>query len=82
MRKRGEVSTNVTRYQLQPITGRKHQLRVHLAALGSPIVNDRLYPDLSNAADGTRKMITRTRSSCWQGQFRFAIHILGKNIAL
>lgn len=31
-------------YQLQPVTGRKHQLRVHLAALGIPIVNDAFYP--------------------------------------
>ena len=28
------------RYALQPITGRKHQLRVHMAALGAPITND------------------------------------------
>lgn len=31
-------------YRLQPVTGKKHQLRVHLAALGAPIVNDPLYP--------------------------------------
>jgi tRNA pseudouridine32 synthase/23S rRNA pseudouridine746 synthase len=37
---------DITRYQLRPITGRKHQLRVHLAALGIPIMNDRLYPDV------------------------------------
>lgn len=34
-------------YQLFPITGKKHQLRVHLAALGIPIVNDKLYPILT-----------------------------------
>lgn len=31
------------RYALQPVTGRHHQLRVHLAALGAPIAGDRLY---------------------------------------
>ncbi|HET8933703.1 MAG TPA: pseudouridine synthase [Polyangiales bacterium] len=38
------------RYALQPVTGRKHQLRVHLAALGAPIQNDRLYPTLQPEA--------------------------------
>lgn len=33
------------RYALEPVTGRKHQLRVHMAALGAPIRNDRLYPE-------------------------------------
>lgn len=34
------------RYALTPITGRKHQLRVHMAALGAPIANDTRYPSL------------------------------------
>jgi tRNA pseudouridine32 synthase/23S rRNA pseudouridine746 synthase len=34
-------------YQLIPLTGRKHQLRLHLAGLGIPIINDRLYPVMS-----------------------------------
>ena len=40
----------ITRYQLRPLTGRKHQLRIHLAALGIPIINDRLYPDVQPSA--------------------------------
>ncbi|GAB2989137.1 pseudouridine synthase [Psychrosphaera aestuarii] len=33
----------VTRVKLTPITGRSHQLRVHLQQLGFPIIGDRLY---------------------------------------
>ncbi|MER2177575.1 MAG: pseudouridine synthase [Stenotrophomonas maltophilia] len=36
----------VWRYRLHPVTGRKHQLRVHMAALGAPILGDDLYPEL------------------------------------
>lgn len=32
--------------RLRPRTGRQHQLRLHLAALGAPILGDRRYPDL------------------------------------
>jgi tRNA pseudouridine32 synthase/23S rRNA pseudouridine746 synthase len=34
-----------TLYEARPLTGRKHQVRLHLAALGLPILNDRLYPE-------------------------------------
>lgn len=32
------------RYRLRPLTGQRHQLRVHMAALGLPILGDRIYP--------------------------------------
>jgi len=41
---------DVWRYALTPVTGRKHQLRVHMAALGAPILNDPWYPTLADAA--------------------------------
>lgn len=45
---RGEVAL----YRLRPVTGKKHQLRVHMAALGIPIINDGFYPELlSEKAD-------------------------------
>lgn len=34
------------RYRLTPRTGRTHQLRVHMAGLGLPLINDSLYPDV------------------------------------
>ena len=40
VRRQGEAWT----YALHPVTGRKHQLRVHMAALGAPILGDRFYP--------------------------------------
>ncbi len=39
-----EAKNGIARYRLEPLTGRKHQLRVHMAALGIPIINDRIYP--------------------------------------
>lgn len=41
----------VWHYRLRPQTGRKHQLRVHMAALGAPILGDDLYPQLQPSAD-------------------------------
>lgn len=52
---RGEGEEAITRYrllargsgrslmQLEPVTGRLHQIRVHMAHLGCPIVHDRVY---------------------------------------
>ena len=39
----GAGSSGLATLLLQPITGRSHQLRVHLAWLGHPVLGDRLY---------------------------------------
>lgn len=45
------TGTPVAHFRLTPHTGRTHQLRVHLAALGLGILNDRFYPQLLDHAD-------------------------------
>ncbi len=42
-----EVKGNSARYQLKPVTGKRHQLRVHMHALGIPIQGDGIYPVLT-----------------------------------
>lgn len=48
-----EVGSSHARYRLKPITGQRHQLRVHMSALGLPLVGDGIYPTLTpeGAAD-------------------------------
>ena len=36
-------------YGLQPVTGQRHQLRLHMAALGLPILGDAFYPEVRHA---------------------------------
>jgi tRNA pseudouridine32 synthase / 23S rRNA pseudouridine746 synthase len=49
-----DVASKTTRLQLEPVTGRSHQLRVHLAAIGHAIVGDTLY---AHAATEPRLML-------------------------
>lgn len=48
----------LARYQLEPVTGQRHQLRVHMAALGLPLVGDGIYPVLTpeGSADTTQPL--------------------------
>jgi tRNA pseudouridine32 synthase/23S rRNA pseudouridine746 synthase len=38
-----EKHADITRVELEPVTGRTHQLRIHMMAVGHPIVGDNLY---------------------------------------
>lgn len=40
------AASGLAHYRLTPRTGRRHQLRAQMSALGLPIVDDRIYPDL------------------------------------
>ena len=42
-----QVQGDLARYALRPVTGQRHQLRVHMLALGLPILHDGLYPELT-----------------------------------
>ncbi len=48
-----DVQNRSTRLELAPITGRTHQLRVHLCAIGHPIVGDALYGRTTASAHTT-----------------------------
>ena len=48
------ADNNSARVQLKPVTGRSHQLRVHMLALGHPILGDNFY-----AHDEARAMAAR-----------------------
>ena len=49
--------TNSTRVELEPLTGRSHQLRVHLRALGHPILGDALYAPPEAQAKAPRLLL-------------------------
>jgi tRNA pseudouridine32 synthase / 23S rRNA pseudouridine746 synthase len=51
-----DIHRNTTRVALTPVTGRSHQLRVHLLALGHAIVGDTLYGDaVAHKAPGVQQ---------------------------
>ena len=52
-----DPASGTTRVELEPVTGRSHQLRVHLAALGHPIVGDSLYASPEVQAQAPRLML-------------------------
>jgi tRNA pseudouridine32 synthase / 23S rRNA pseudouridine746 synthase len=56
-----ERSADRTRLELRPVTGRSHQIRVHLAAMGWPILGDNLY-----AHEAARGMAPRLLLHAWR----------------
>lgn len=48
-----EVHGTWARYTLSPVTGKRHQLRVHMNALGAPIAGDQFYPQVLRGPDDT-----------------------------
>lgn len=52
-----DTAANTTRVELEPVTGRSHQLRVHLKALGHPILGDALYAAEAVQAAASRLLL-------------------------
>jgi tRNA pseudouridine32 synthase / 23S rRNA pseudouridine746 synthase len=52
-----EVGTDCSLLMLEPITGRSHQLRVHLLSIGHPILGDRFYGTKQTKQRATRLML-------------------------
>ncbi len=53
--------TQTTRVELEPITGRSHQLRLHLQTLNHPILADALYGTASSQAKADRLLLHATQ---------------------
>ena len=54
-----EVRGDLARYRLTPVTGQHHQLRVHMHALGRPIVGDLFYPEVVHGPGHTDEDYSR-----------------------
>jgi tRNA pseudouridine32 synthase/23S rRNA pseudouridine746 synthase len=52
-----DVAAGTTRVELEPVTGRSHQLRVHMLAVGHPIVGDALYAPPEVLAQAPRLLL-------------------------
>lgn len=80
-----EVQGAWARYRLCPVTGRRHQLRVHMAALGLPLRNDAFYPEVCDAPEGDYSRPLQLLAQCLeftdplsgaQRQFESALQLL------
>ena len=59
--RQGTGADAISRLELKPVTGRAHQLRVHLLSLGHPIVGDPLYAAPESATRFARMHLHATR---------------------
>lgn len=56
-----DEARGLTRVELEPVTGRSHQLRVHMLAMGHPIAGDPLYGEPSVQSSHSRLMLHACR---------------------
>jgi tRNA pseudouridine32 synthase / 23S rRNA pseudouridine746 synthase len=70
----GQRGVDASRVELEPVTGRTHQLRVHMAAIGHPIIGDALYGEEAGCKAGRLLLHARLLS--------FAHPLSGKPLTL
>lgn len=63
-----------TRVKLSPITGRSHQLRVHMLAIGHPILGDRFYAHPEAKAMASRLQLHAQELCITHPEFGTAMH--------
>ena len=56
-----DTARRVSRIELEPVTGRSHQLRVHMEAMGYPIIGDDFYGTPESCAKAERLMLHACR---------------------
>lgn len=56
-----DAAAGTSRLELEPVTGRTHQLRIHLQAIGHPILGDALYAPAAVQARAPRLLLHATR---------------------
>lgn len=80
------IDTNTTlsqtRVELEPLTGRSHQLRLHLKTLGHPIVGDSLYPPNGQTPSVTVPLKTDPRLQLHAHYLSFKHPISQENLTL
>jgi tRNA pseudouridine32 synthase / 23S rRNA pseudouridine746 synthase len=70
-----DAARDATRLELEPVTGRAHQLRVHLLAIGHPILGDALYAPPEVVASADRLLLHASR-------LRFAHPVSGEPLEI
>jgi tRNA pseudouridine32 synthase/23S rRNA pseudouridine746 synthase len=72
-----DIREGIGRFELEPQTGKKHQLRVHMMSLGFPILNDEFYPELKLRSRGDYSRPLQLLAS----EIRFRDPISGEDFA-
>lgn len=67
-------------YQLEPTTGRTHQLRLHMCGLGIPILHDPLYPEVRRDLSLPPEKTEAPAEDGWRPDFSAPLQLLARSI--